>query len=142
MENVNDWLYWVIIIIAGISSIVSSISKKIKQSGENRQPREVITEEWVDWEDNAETPHPAVPEKRPVAVPDLQAQRKASFDYGKFGSKTKPNSDYSIFKKESAPATTLYTEDNIVPVSIDDTPSNTEDWRKAFLYSEIFKRKY
>jgi hypothetical protein len=132
MEEFSDWLYWIIIIIAGLGSIIGSINKKMKQAGEDRQPHDVVKEEWVDWDD---TP-PAVPEKQPV--PDLLAQRKAAFNYGTLSQKTKQADDYSIFRKEAAP---VYVDDDVEPVCIDDAPAGAEEWRKAFIYSEIFNRK-
>ncbi|MDR1408651.1 MAG: hypothetical protein LBJ23_11505 [Tannerella sp.] len=142
MEEFGDWLYWIIIIIAGISSLIGSINKKNRQAAENRQPREVITEEWVDWEDRndgAKTPQPVIQEK----IPDLQAQRKAAFSHEQFNRDAKRESDSFIFKQEAARTAALYAEDDTAATTgIGDLPSDTNEWRKAFIYNEIFKRKY
>ncbi|MDR0699219.1 MAG: hypothetical protein LBG28_08395 [Tannerella sp.] len=112
MEEFGDWLYLIIIIIAGISSLIGTINKKNKEAAERKQPREIITE-------NYSQPR-----------------------------KTRDN-DYSIFKKdiEHAAPVALYTEeeyddDDNTSITVEDLPANTDEWRKAFVYNEIFNRKY
>jgi hypothetical protein len=141
MEEFGDWLYLIVIIIAGISSLIGSVNKRNRQAAEKKQAREITTEEWVDWEDR-EMPQPVIPERQAtvsrrhaVAAPGLQAQHL---------SRKMQDNDYSIFRKEterSAPFAP-YTEDNSATFTAEDLPDGTDEWRKAFIYNEIFKRKY
>lgn len=117
MENIGDWLYMVIIIIAAISSFIGSI-KKNKQTAEKRQSREIIVAE--DWK-KTQTTHAGY-------EPSDKNKEK----------------DYHTFKKENTNSS-LSTEDRNeenATISLEDMPANTDEWRKAFIYNEIFKRKY
>lgn len=169
MEELGDWIYWIIIIVAGISSLISSINKKSKQEAERRQSREVTTEEWEDvFSDSGdvETPQPAVPERRPVfperqpvvperrpVVPELQpvssgrqpaaahvphAQPERYFNYKTPGKKS---ANSPLFGNDTE-NTFLYTNDDNATITLDDLPANTDEWRKAFIYNEVFKRQY
>ncbi|MDR2774924.1 MAG: hypothetical protein LBC19_09330 [Tannerella sp.] len=159
MEEFGDWLYLIIIIIAGISSLIGTINKKSKETAERRQPREIITEdaeEWTDWKnedaryDDTEIPQPVFAEKQPanslrraVVTPDLHARQNVFSNYG-HSFKTQDN-DYSTFEKRTGHAapSDFYTEDDDnTSITFEDLPANTEEWRKAFVYNEIFKRKY
>jgi hypothetical protein len=159
MEEYGDWLYLIIIIIAGISSLIGTINKKSKEAAERQRPREIITEEtekWNDWEygdaqyDDTEIPQPTFAEKPPiysgrkaVVAPDLHARQNVSSLYGQ-PRKTQDN-DYSIFKKEiecAAPFVLDAEEDDHTSITVEDLPANTDGWRKAFVYNEIFNRKY
>ncbi|MDR1224415.1 MAG: hypothetical protein LBL07_16260 [Tannerella sp.] len=141
MENVGDWLYVVIIIIAAISSVIGSISKKNKQAAGKQQPREIITEEWEDKEfrngGDTETQHSVFRENLPEATP-LHQQ---TIHPGHRQINKKAEKDYSTFKKETV-YSSLNTEEEKTAVSLEDMPANTEEWRKAFIYNEVFKRKY
>jgi hypothetical protein len=136
MENIGDWLYMIIIIIAAISSIIGSINKK--KSGK-QQPREIITEE--DWDDYEETQPSVSYETQPVAGPQ-PAQQKMSPEYRPFGANKKTEKDYATFKREPTSTIALSVEENPASVSLEDMPANKEEWRKAFIYSEVFNRKY
>jgi hypothetical protein len=163
MEEFNDWLYWLIIIIAGISSIIGSINKKNKQEAEKRQSREIITEDREDVfedSDETETKQPVIPERqsvfperqpvfserqstvsgrRPGIAQDLHVRQKSYFDHKTPGRKPGYGSS---FEKDTAENAALYTTDDNAAITLEDLPANTEEWRKAFIYNEIFKRKY
>ena len=142
MENIGDWLYLVIIIIAAISSIIGSINKKSKQAAGKPQPREIIAEDWEgrDFRNDhrPETRQPVFREKQPVFSPHLQAQQTTNPRSGRISKKT--GKDVSTYTQEMSD-TLLNTEEDHVAISLGDMPQNTDEWRKAFLYNEIFKRK-
>jgi hypothetical protein len=148
MENIDNWLYWIIIIIAGISSLIGSINKKNKQAAESRQSREIITEDWEDISENndeTEIRQPVVPERQPATlerqpatVHDLHVQQKSYFNYKSFGKKF----DNKFISRNETENAILYTNDDNAVITLEDLPTNTEEWRKAFIYNEIFKRKY
>ena len=144
MENIGDWLYMIVIIIAIISSFIGSIKKANKQAAGKPQPPEVITEEWEKkyFPDNdAELPHPVFHEKKTDISPQIQMQQTTKPAYNRLSKNQKSEKDYSIFKGEttlSNPAS----EDEGMFFSIEDMPSNINEWRKAFIYNEVFNRKY
>ena len=152
MEEFGDWFYLIIIIIAGISSLIGSIGKKNKRAEEHRPAREVVAEEWVDWEEHGDrdVPQPVsagrqadtretggkatFPRKHQADVP---AQQR-TFAYRSADAKS--DNRYSIFKKD-ATDTPPQIDDDAAPITAANLPSNTDEWRKAFIYHEIFQRK-
>jgi hypothetical protein len=157
MENIGDWLYVLILVIAGISSIFSSIRKKSQQATtqnqQNRQPqqarqqqaqphREIIKEDVFDddfWGDQTKK----VPEMpAPVAKPQPKAKQtskvpptQVNYDFYKI------NEGQSIFTKGNSPIFADNEEENAL-ITLEDLPSETEEWRKALVYNEILNRKY
>ena len=156
MEEFGDWLYVIIIIIAGISSLIGSINKKNKQAAEREQTREISTEEWEDWEeketryDDTEipqtVPQPVFPDRQAtfsqrhtVASRNLHTRQGAYVNYNPFDKKQ--DNSYHGIRKETDPVLP-YTEDDSLPITVENLPADTDEWRKAFVYNEIFKRKY
>ena len=130
MEEFGDWIYFLVIIIAGVASLISSTRKKAQQIASQNKPREIITKN-SDSEDIWDDFIPE-PEKKPVPS-------HPSF--------TKQNKQYYSIYQEGQPALQreeskqLEIEDNLASITLDDLPGNTDDWRKAFIYNEIFNRK-
>ena len=150
MENIGDWLYIVIIVIAGISSIISSVRKKARQAQEQtsqqNQPREVVIGDIFDddfWGSEATKEH--VPENKPIPVFQTQLQKQKSY------SSVQKHIDY-LFNKDSegTPSEKLKTTDTIFAdneeeralITLEDLPTDIDDWRKAFIHNEILNRKY
>jgi hypothetical protein len=152
MENIGDWIYVIIIIIAAISSIFSSIRKKSQQAstqsqqtGQSQQtrqqqappPREVIRGDVFDddfWGDQTkkQTEKPA-----PVVKPQPKAKQTSQVDYRIFqtneGQSSITNDNNPIFADN---------EEEYASITLEDLPSETEEWRKALVYNEILNRKY
>jgi len=138
MEEFGDWIYFLVIIIAGVASLISSTRKKAQQAAGQNKPREIITKKsdrediWDDY----------IPKAEPVAAVQPVPQPLKSHP-----SVTKQNKQYFSIYQEGQPALQmeeskpLEIEDNLASITIDDLPENTDDWRKAFIYNEIFNRK-
>ena len=146
MENLGDWLYVIILIIAGISSMISSVRKKAKQVAEETQPREIITGDTFEddyW--GKEATNRQQPQKQPVLVNEPKAKIKQSHQF-----QTKQKTSYFTGQQEGVPAIKhnnteqilADTENEYTPITLDDLPHETNEWRKAFIYNEIFNRKY
>jgi hypothetical protein len=138
MENIGDWLYFAVIVVAAVSSLIGSIGKKRKQAAEQQQqrqkqqPRDIFEE--VIREIVAPQPSPQTYQK-PAAKPvKVKPQRKA----GIFGAQE----GVSAFTTIVASPTELYTEEERPDITLEDLPNGADEWRKAFIYNEIFKRKY
>ena len=140
MEEFGDWIYFLVIIIAGVASLISSTRKKAQQVAEQNKPREIITKKsdrddvWDDFIPKLET--------KPVEM--IQPKVQSLQSHPTF---TKQNKQYFSIYQEGQPALQkeeskpLEIEDNLAYITIDDLPENTDDWRKAFIYNEIFNRK-
>jgi hypothetical protein len=139
MENIGDWLYMVIIIIAAISSIIGSVNKKSRQTSSRETVREDREEKGFRGE-QAETQQPVFREIQP------EVRQTVRPGYKPLKKNKKTEKDYSIFKKETASAfpntAVAAEEEEKTAVSLEDMPANTDEWRKAFIYHEVFKRKY
>lgn len=133
MENIGDWLYIVILVIAGISSLLSSIRKKSQQAAEQEQTQ---SHEITTNNDEEEINHRVVqpqPYTKTSHQP-LSAQKKYAFDKYQEG-----QSSMTQYNMDSEP---MYIEEEHASITLEDLPSNTEEWRKAFIYNEIFNRKH
>ena len=152
MENIGDWLYIVIIIIAAISSIFSSVRKKAKQVSsqqtqqthrpQHTQQREIIDDDvfeddyWGKKQTFDLEPAPVVIPK-PSAMPlqhSTPKQSASTFIKSQEGQRLiiKDNMD-SIFAENEAEQASF---------TLEDLPSDAEEWRKVLLYNEIYNRKY
>ena len=148
MESIGDWLYVLILIIAGISSIFSSIRKKARQTstqtqqtGQSQQtpapPREIIKGDIFDddfWgEKLPEKPAPVVkpqPKRKSYQTIAEQSNYFNQTDEGQSSIKTNTSPIFADNEEEYA------------SITLDDIPSEAEEWRKVFVYNEIFNRKY
>jgi hypothetical protein len=148
MENIGDWLYMVILIIVAFSSFIGSINKKSKQAAEKQPPREIVAEDWEGtegdpWLGNVEPPKPVLPEIQPVSRPQLQTQQMTVPAHRPVADRKKATIEHrAAFKPESFTASFLNTEEEKPTVSLEDMPTHTDEWRKAFIYHEVFQRKY
>ena len=138
MENLGDWLYVVILVIAGISSIFSSVRKKAQQTAQQTPPREIITE----YEDDDDIWKDVTKEIKPVPVVQKQhpfqtTNKRRNFNIDEYREGTS-----AITKNESSTFFSAEDEEEKISVSFEDLPENTEGWRKALVYNEILNRKY
>ena len=121
MENIGDWIYVVILIIAGISSIFNALKKKNKEAAEQPQHHEVFTESENNDDYPFQTPY----------YSEIKPKKPTEKVYEKLHSMTQTETENIQLEIENSPTITL-----------EDLPSDTDDWRKAFVYKEIFERKY
>lgn len=166
MENFGDWLYILILIVAGIGSVFSSLNKKHKEaSGQQAPPREIIVGDGYDEEPMTGRSQQSIPDRAPQPIPGrTQPQPRpepfsrsrastATASASSFGSsyKSKDYSDYLQRRQtEGVSAFAQQPYNDIMPdnveapasVTLDDLPANIDGWRKAFVYNEIFNRKY
>ena len=141
MENIGDWLYVIILIIAGIASVISSAKKNAKQREEQKLPQETVSGDIFDdefWGSQTSDSKPA-----PVVAPKVEVRQVRQFE-----AKPKKNNFHQYQEGMSSITNTnmesIFTdiEDEISAVTIKDLPANAEDWRKAIIYNEIINRKY
>ena len=137
MEEFGDWIYIIIIIIAAVSSLIGSIRKKTQQAAQQNLPREIVTNDgspedfWDDYIPRAETkPVSAIPQKPPVR-PSGSSIDKKYFDLFQerevaFGMET--SKTFEVVESQGL-------------ITTDDLPADIDEWRKAFVYNEIFSRK-
>jgi len=130
MENLGDWLYIILLIVAGVGSLLNSVKKK-KQSQpapgqatsipkyEGEMPEEEPGSFWDIFDDTPkEQPRPQQ-EPKPIIQPRTHSRPLKA-----------PVYTFEIDKSTEDPF--------ISPESFHDT----EELKKAIIYSEILNRKY
>ena len=147
MENIGDWLYVIIIIVAAVSSIFGSIRKKAQQTKAmpqhttrttqttQAQPREIFRGDTFD-DDFWGPEKPAVMQQPKTKQPPHTTQKQNIFN---FQSAKEGQKSIEHFNMDS---TSADNEEEFASITIEDLPSNTEDWRKAFIFNEIISRKH
>lgn len=141
MENIGDWLYIIIIAIAGISSFISSARKKSQQAEEQRQAQSRKAAENESIPTVQSPPSSSVVQPQPVY---RQKTHQPSLKHTKYSFDKHLEGESSIAKYYTEPMTVgIESEDEkYASVTLDDLPADTNEWRKAFVYNEIFNRKY
>lgn len=129
MDKIGDWLYIVFIIIAGISGLISSGKKK-------KTPTEVLGQPDYDQPKRQSTSKNTwnTAEKEPIPVSKNKKKKKpevSPFLAGEMSSSAVKDTALTINQSDS--------EMEYIP---EITINNTDDLRKAIIYSEILNKKY
>ena len=142
MENFGDWIYVIILAIAGISSIISSFRKNAKKAAEEAQeqtqPHEVTRGDVFDddfWGNDGQIQEPQVI-KPALKVKYQPIEKKQPYGFNRH------QEGVASFKPDKEESILLETEEIYTTVTLEDLPKDTDDWRKAFVYNEIMNRKY
>lgn len=139
MEDIGDYLYFVVLLIAMISGLLKSKKKKAQeQETYEREPREIDLDEVLqELDPYFEKPAPVVrPEPQKSAPERYQTYESIKDSSALRAKKQVAKTIHSKIKTESIfeePATV-----ETFQVSI----NNLDDAKRAFVYSEIFNRKY
>ncbi|MDR2915811.1 MAG: hypothetical protein LBV74_13405 [Tannerella sp.] len=147
MEDFGDWLYLLIIIIAGVSSLISSVRKKARQTAEQNQPRGTVSDnshEEDPWNEES-TPQQEFPERKSVTTIKPKQQPLPSYQ-----SVTTQKRHYFDIQQEGQPSIiqentefmSVDADKEDASITFEDLPDNIDEWRKAFVYHEIIDRKY
>ncbi len=165
MEDFGDIIYWLLIIVAAIGSILGK-SKKKKHEAEAEQQKKTVFEEleqsWEEFEATIDRPLsdpiPATPSK-PYVSP-FESQPKPTIEPMKYETlkheplsydnaddfselRVKKRIKESVFKKQSTlRVVDLDNETEDAERTLNISLDNQEDAKMAFIYSEIFNRKY
>ena len=145
MEEFGDWIYVIILVVAGIGSIISSFKKNAKQKAEEAQAqpqpqqREVISGDVFDddfWGTATPKQEPDKVIPAPVSRPQYKTIEQQSHIFGQY------QEGSSSFKHGKEESILLESEELYTSVTLEDLPKDSDDWRKAFVYKEIINRKY
>ena len=140
MEEFGDWIYIIVIIIAGVASLINSTRKKARQiAGGQNQPREIIakTNDGDDFwgELLSQT------EQKPVIKVYPKEQEKPVYtsinDHKTPFLSMQPEGERAI---ELTEFLTTDMDEEYSNITVDNLPSSPDEWRKAFIYNEIFSR--
>ena len=133
-ENIGDWLYFIFLIIAGISSLFSSKNKKkkrpkqINNQSDNQEEVPHENEEVLQgdlWEVLQKMQDPKTsPSPQPVIIPQKQS--------------VKHTDKQSITKTNVSPQFTQREENNSFDIEL----TQASELRKAVIYAEILNRKF
>lgn len=147
MDNLGDWLYIVLLVIAGVSSFLGSGKKKKRPAA----PPVASDDDWMEeepsrpsgslWELFEERPpqpqEPTVPpvvsrnKKKKKAPPSLAATSPFLTGEGKYSDR--------ISARPSAPLQSVEEEPGVMP---DHVFSDRTELRRAIICAEILNRKY
>ena len=140
MEEFGDWIYIIVIIIAGVASLINATRKKARQIAEQNRPREIITT--TNDEDDFWGELVPQTEQKPVIKVEPKRQEKPAYV-----SLKDSRTPFLNIHQEGQPSielndtvTTDIVEDYEI-ITVDELPGNPDEWRKAFIYNEIFSRK-
>ncbi|MDR1499747.1 MAG: hypothetical protein LBI58_02070 [Tannerellaceae bacterium] len=136
MDNIGDWLYIILLVIAGISGILSSGKKKRQTEERRQQDAEGDTPEYSDWETLPEVIPEALPTPQPINTHPKQKT-------------TQVQSRHTIFKEGERAIAPLHSEQTMekdspessIVISGEDF-RNIDELKRAIIYSEILNRKY
>ncbi|GAB6395642.1 MAG: hypothetical protein MdMp024_1954 [Bacteroidales bacterium] len=132
MENLSDWLYIVLLAVAGISGVLTSGKKKKQVAETSRKPETTVA-------------IPDIPNPAPSYQPIIMSSQKKT-------SKKKPFSSISFMEegKRSIVSPPFATQLGQTEDSVDESAfrlssepfRNIDELKKAIIYSEILYRKY
>ena len=161
MEEFGDWIYIIVIVVAGITSLIGSSRKKARsiseQNRQNQQPHSVDADtgdEGDFWGTLAsEASEASQASGASGASPASETSHgnitvpptfRAKPSYTSIHNYYTPVSDLLREGQSGVQSTELPSMDAIeeyAVLTVDDLPDNADEWRKAFLYNEIFSRK-
>lgn len=145
MDNLGDWIYIVFLIVAAVSGLFSSKGKKKRPTQVLGQPgHETVTEENIPsdrgfWEifDEPTNPNPQQPVRQKYSQPkkSKKTEKRSPSPF------LTAEQEIQKSKVRSLQPMNLHAEEE--PSLLQDIEfNNTEELRKAVIYSEILNRKY
>lgn len=151
MENIGDWLYLILIGVAGVISVINSGKKrKAEEEAKNAQPpRDIVTPETASdrsfWEIILSPEEEVQPKPQPVKVKkSVQPSPKP---------KTPPTRTEQPFltgeteiermiRLQGENDSPIFAEEIYTPLVTSEELHEPEALRKAVIYAEILNRKY
>ena len=170
MEDIGDYIYFLLLAVFALSGLFGKKKKDTKTSEKKKPVFDQIPKSWEELEEMMDKPQPKpqpATTVRPVTIPRSEPARPStpfgtaevisSPEYETTGYETmsydtatdfstlraKKQIKESIFKTKTTFVDTLSESESATefsPFTID--LANTEEAQKAFIYSEIFQRKY
>ncbi|OJX87663.1 MAG: hypothetical protein BGP01_03590 [Paludibacter sp. 47-17] len=153
MEDFGDYIYLIAIVIAGLSSLL----KKKKPAANRQEPAmpdlddvlPELEEEYIPRRDATTRPEPVYeeasdywyPAQTVVPAPAVQQVERVPVSYETVADFMKLRAKKTVQKKNQV-------SEEMKPVEVADSPEmqieldSAEDVKRAFVYSEIFNRKY
>lgn len=144
MEEIGDYLYLVVIIIAAVSSFLKKRKKAVQKANEEREFRPVVEEPEMDaddWWNTTIEPEPVKPE--PIkSVKDYFEIRDNLKGYESTANveevKVKKQNISTVNFKETVAEAVVESDSNYLEINLNEV----EEAKRAFVYSEVFARKY
>ena len=158
MEDFKGYIFMIIAILSAIVSIYQKSKKKGRQSKTLSSPRPKPLDPWkdiFDTDDENNTPQTFGGDRYDESVDDYKQEAAGSLDrYSNRQYEGDKNSEFTT--SEMLPIHQHFFEvDSYVNTKNNETVTNTDDsrhidvsldtptdWQRAFIYSEIFDRKY
>ncbi|MDR2149025.1 MAG: hypothetical protein LBE91_21500 [Tannerella sp.] len=150
MEDLGNYIYVIVIVIAALSGLLGKSKKKQPATTQKPQQQSPPSE----WEDvlgelfgtpKSKPQTQPQPVSRPVSPtvtkPQMQAPKSAYKPIYQSIDEIRPPEE-GVRAIETKETNILDMEEDMTGLSLDDIPNEAEDWRKVFVYNEIFNRKY
>ena len=124
MDEFGDWIYIILMVVVGISSLFSSISKKKRQQ-QTQMPVPVPSESTF--------PEPSIPKQkaRKQPLPAFEQSKRIPYD---------ANMTHRVEDNRLQAETFVEQEESTLSDELD--LSDADAFRKAVIYAEILNRKY
>lgn len=154
MDSLGDYIYLIIIALAGLSSFFKKRKKEAEatQMPDDEEPdfREILGQPKPekDWWEDETVYSPAAPVVQEVQTP-VYSQEKITLETSESYENTRDVQKLRIRKtiqesglKTNSTKTVLETESDENPFLNNIRLNDVDDARRAFIYTEIFNRKY
>lgn len=149
MDNIGDWLYIVLLVIAGVSSLFGSGKKKKRSTEVLGQPdRDIVIEPETQpagglWDLFDENPAPQPkPRKKKSPTAKQRTKPKRESVYTPAASPFLAGESRMREHEFAQSSARLQTADDEPGVMPETTFSDVSEIRKAIIYAEILNRKY
>ena len=128
MEELGDWVYIILMVVVGISSLISSANKKKRQ--QQMQMPSPVSEPSEEYE--MPYPTPSVPKKKEKILPPPVPGQSKRQPYGAHVTYSDSGTQTEILRSQE--------DENTLINELELT--DPDSFRKAVIYTEILKRKY
>ena len=143
MDNLGDWLYIILIAIAGISGLFSS-NKKKRQQREMREQQQrdiIVTPETASDKDFWEV-YPEYEPEKPIVIKPAKRNKSQSTASPPPLPFLKGESEIERIIRQQEGSPLLAVEEETKPLISSEDLHDSDALRKAVIYSEILNRKY
>jgi len=147
MKETGDWIYFILLAIAVVSSIYKSITKARNPSGGTTAPPVPSPSpsfESDELTDDAQTPllqSDVTSEKRRAARIEARRLRLRALEQPKMPRSLESGEAYSSLMKHEKEVTPLLIDEEAESDMSVVLPTEIAGWREAFIYSEVFRRE-
>jgi hypothetical protein len=146
MEDNGNYIYWIIVAIAAIVSLFGK--KKKNPVSQNPKPTTTVPQDWEEvfgklFDTDKPQAQPILrPVSQPVAKPKTVTPKSVYKPIPIPVDEQAADNEGIRAIKSTETAMNADIEEDTGGFSLEDISNSAEEWRKVFVYKEIFNRKY